>query len=114
MKKGYQEKLIITEIEGQDAIEATENTAYVPVVEGVDTEYTFTFPGVEVAQSIVDNAVDGTQRFMKGWYYEGLMDLVITAPESLKLNKWDWWESHKNYMFVMNAADKFLTRCLNA
>lgn len=74
-------------------------------VEGI--EYTFQFPGTRRTQQILDRS-RMTGAFSDEVYNDFIMKEVIVFPKT----DWDYWDTHKGYREVMNAADRFLGRNL--
>lgn len=66
--------------------------------------YTFTFPGMEKFQEVVDEYSPYGQKD----YYEAIMENIIIPKIS-----WDYWDNHSGYLEVMQAADQFLAKYLN-
>lgn len=74
-------------------------------IEGI--EYTFQFPGTRRTQQILDRSrLSGVHS--DEVYNNLLMKEVIVFPKI----DWDYWDSHKGYREVMNAADRFLGKNL--
>jgi len=92
-------------MENQEQVQSRLHYEEKEVIEGV--EYTFQFHGTRRTQQILDRSrITGVHS--DEIFYDFLMKEVIVHPKT----DWDYWDTHKGYREVMNAADRFLGKNL--